>query len=107
MATATLSSIVESVVPEETVATLIGIKVKTLRNWQSMGRGPTSRRITGRRRIYLAADVYAYLQSLRPDEASTPLQKAVDDEPLRRGRGRPPGSPNRPKPERASVHRRF
>ena len=105
MTTATLSSLVQSVVPEATVASLIGVSIKTLRNWQSLGKGPVCRRITGRSKIYLADDVYQFLHGT--SQPATVAQTATQPgEPSRRGPGRPKGSPTRPKPIRPALLRR-
>jgi hypothetical protein len=47
------------------VASLLGIKPKTLRNWRLVGHGPTPTRLSRNRVVYLPADLDAFFQGQR------------------------------------------
>ena len=69
---------------EERVAELLGIAIKTLRNWRAMRQGPVARRVTGRLVVYLLDDVEAWARRLAP---------CGDPVPMPRRRGRPRKAP--------------
>jgi len=69
------------VLNEERVADILGVTVKTLRNWRAAQKGPVARRASGRLVVYLLEDVEAWVRRLAPCGQSVP-------EPRRRGRPR-------------------
>ena len=68
---------------EKRVADLLGVTIKTLRNWRSLSKGPIARRATSRLVVYLLDDVENWVRRLTPCGETMPLR--------RRGRPRQKG----------------
>lgn len=91
-------STLPTTISESDVATLLGMSVKTLRNWRVDGKGPVYAK-PGRVVVYLPDDVTAYLNASRRAPDGTPVappspanDPVPDPTPVKRGRGRPKGS---------------
>jgi predicted DNA-binding transcriptional regulator AlpA len=69
------------VLSEDLAGQLLGISVKTLRNWRCERRGPAARRISGRVVVYLLKDVLSWVERVEPFMEPIPA-------PPRRGRPR-------------------
>ncbi len=86
------AGLLPAVMSEQTVADLLGISVKTLRNRRCAGDGPVPVRVSRQTVVYLPEDVTSYLRGLRVVAAVNPVVPTpVPPVPQKRGPGRPKG----------------